>query len=77
MEGGDLMSTSLLVGIDVSSRDNKVRFLDSSGTSLAKFLIPNNQPVAELLSERITKTMNSHKLDSLVLPFTVNLWYTF
>jgi len=61
------MSTSLLVGIDVSSRDNKVRFLDSFGTSLAKFSIPNNQPGAELLSERITKTMTSHGLDSLVI----------
>jgi transposase len=61
------MSTSLLVGIDVSSRDNKVRFLDSFGTSLAKFSIPNNKPGAALLSERITKTMTSHGLDSLVI----------
>lgn len=61
------MSTSLLVGIDVSARDNKVRFLDSFGTSLAKFSIPNNQPGAQLLSERITKTTTSHGLDSLVI----------
>lgn len=61
------MSTSLLVGIDVSSRENKVRFMDSFGTSLAKFSIPNNQPGAVLLSERITKTMTSCKLDSLVI----------
>jgi transposase len=60
-------STSLLVGIDVSSRDNKVRFLDSFGTSLAKFSTPNNQPGAELLSERITKAMTSHDLNSLVI----------
>lgn len=61
------MSTSLLVGIDVSSSDNKVRFLDSFGTSLSKFAIPNNQPGAQNLSERISGVMTSHKLDSLII----------
>jgi len=61
------MPTSLLVGIDVSSCENKVRFLDSLGTSLSKFTIPNNQPGALKLSEKIAGVMTSHKIESLVI----------
>jgi len=61
------MPTTLLVGIDVSSCENKVRFLDSSGTSLSKFTIPNNLPGASKLSQSIANIMNSHKLESLVI----------
>lgn len=61
------MPTSLLVGIDVSSCENRVRFLDSLGTSLSKFTIPNNQTGALKLSEKIAGVMASHKLESLVI----------
>ena len=61
------MPASLLVGIDVSSCENKVRFLDSLGTSLSKFTVPNNQPGATKLSQKIAGIMSSHKLDSLVI----------
>ena len=61
------MPTSLLVGIDVSSCENKVRFLDSLGISLSKFTVPNNQTGATKLSQKIAGVMASHKLDSLVI----------
>ncbi|NLB53506.1 MAG: IS110 family transposase, partial [Syntrophomonadaceae bacterium] len=35
------MSNSLLVGIDVSLNDNKVRILHPDGTSLSKFVVAN------------------------------------
>jgi hypothetical protein len=44
-----IMPNSLLVGIDVSSCDNKVRLLDSLVNSLLKFTVSNNYPGAKLL----------------------------
>ena len=63
------MLPSLLVGIDVSSYENKVRYLDSSGTSLSKFTISNNLPGASKLSQCIANTMNFHELESLVIGY--------
>jgi hypothetical protein len=43
------MSNSLLVGIDVSLNDNKVRILHPDGTSLSKFVVSNSVPGAKVL----------------------------
>lgn len=49
-----LMPNSLLVGIDVSSSDNKVRLLDSSGNRIAfqSFLFPITSWALKLLFPR-------------------------
>lgn len=61
------MTTSLLVGIDVSSCDNKVRFLDSLGNSISKFSVPNNQHGARALSSKIVSAMTLNRFNSLVI----------
>jgi transposase len=61
------MPGSLLVGIDVSSGDNRVRLLDSSGNSISKFSVPNNQPGAKTLVSKIVSAMTSNRFDSLVI----------
>lgn len=61
------MPEPLFVDIDVSSRENRVRFLDSAGTSLSKFSVLNNQPGALILSSNIAQAMKIYKLDSLVI----------
>ncbi|NSW92572.1 MAG: IS110 family transposase [Firmicutes bacterium] len=61
------MPNSLLVGIDVSSCDNKVRVLDSLGNSLSKFTVSNNYPGARILADKITGIMTLNQFDSLVI----------
>lgn len=61
------MSNSLLVGIDVSLNDNKVRVLHPDGTSLLKFSVPNNNPGATTLSQRVAGVMEKNSFDSLVI----------
>ena len=61
------MSNSLLVGIDVSLNDNKVRVLHPDGTSLLKFSVPNNNPGATTLSKRVAGVMEKNSFDSLVI----------
>ncbi len=61
------MPNSLLVGIDVSSSDNKVRLLDSSGDSLSKFSVSNNQPGAKTLVYKIVSAMTLNHFNSLVI----------
>jgi transposase len=61
------MPNPLLVGIDVSSSDNKVRLLDSSGNSLLKFSVSNNQPGAKTLASKIASAMAFNRFDSLVI----------
>jgi len=62
-----VMPNSLLVGIDVSSCDNKVRLLDSSGKSVSKFTVSNNQPGAKTLAYKIVSAMTLNRFDSLVI----------
>lgn len=53
MKKADLQST-LFVGIDISSRENVVCFLDFFSTTVLKsFAVPNNQPGAEQLANTI------------------------
>lgn len=61
------MSNSLLVGIDVSLNGNKVRVLHPDGTSLLKFSVPNNNPGATTLSQRVAGVMEKNSFDSLVI----------
>lgn len=61
MKMADLLST-LFVGIDVSSRENVVCFLDfQSQKPLASFSVPNNQPGASSMADRIVEFMHQHK----------------
>lgn len=61
MKKADLLST-LFVGIDVSSRENVVCFLDfQSQKPSASFSVPNNQPGASTMADRIVEFMHQHK----------------
>ncbi len=51
------LSNSLLVGIDVSLKDNKVRILHPDGTSLAKFVVLNSVPGANTLSKKLHNSL--------------------
>ncbi len=59
------MPNSSLVGIDVSSSDNRVRLLDSLGNSISKFSVPNNQPGAKTLVSRIVSAMTLNRFYDL------------
>ena len=61
------MSNSLLVGIDVSLRDNKVRILHPDGTSLAKFVVLNSVPGANTLSKKVTQIAEKNNFDSITI----------
>lgn len=52
-EGGEHISNSLLIGVDVSSCDKKAKLLVSSGNSLSKFTVSNNYPGAKTLATKI------------------------
>ena len=60
MKKADLLST-LFVGIDVSSRENVVCFLNfQSQKPLLTFPVPNNQPGASELVDKIVAFMSQH-----------------
>lgn len=61
------MSNSLLVGIDVSLNDNKVRILHPDGTSLLKFVVRNSIPGAQTLSQKVTKIAENNNFDSITI----------
>jgi len=60
------LSNSLLVGIDVSLNDNKVRVLHPDGTSLSKFTVRNSVPGAEALSRKVVAIAQSNDFESIV-----------
>lgn len=61
MKKADLLST-LFIGIDVSSRENVVCFLDfQSQKPLLTFPVPNNQPGASELVDKIVAFMSQHR----------------
>jgi len=62
-----IVSNSLLVGIDVSLNDNKVRILHPDGTSLSKFTVPNSVPGAKTLSQKIAGVMDKSGFDDVVI----------
>jgi len=61
------LSNSLLVGIDVSLRDNKVRILHPNGDSLSKFVVNNSISGAKTLSDKITNIATNNNFDSIVI----------
>jgi len=61
------MPNSLLVGIDVSADENKVRLLHPDGSSITRFKVPNNLPGAKSLSDKISGAMTKNGFDSLVI----------
>lgn len=75
------MPNSLLVGIDVSADENKVRLLNPDGSSITRFKVPNNLPGAKSLSDKISGAMATNGFDSLVIALklllsTVTLLFT-
>ena len=48
---------TLFVGIDVSKKNNVVRFINSSGDTLSLFRIPNNQVGADTLLKKLHDTV--------------------
>lgn len=50
-------TTTLFVGIDVSKRENTVRFMDGSGDTLSLFTVPNNADGAAKLHEKLRYTL--------------------
>jgi transposase len=65
--GRGSLSNALLVGIDVSLNDNKVRILHPDGTSLSKFVVSNSVPGAKTLSQRVTGIVEKNSFDSIVI----------
>jgi transposase len=61
------MQDSLLVGIDVSLKSNKVRILHPDGTSLSKFTVNNSVPGAKTISERITKIAQNKVFENIMI----------
>ncbi len=61
------MSNSLLVGIDVSLKDNKVRILHPDGTSLSKFTVLNSVTGAKAFTQRVAAVAEKHNFDSIVI----------
>ncbi|MDD4049292.1 MAG: transposase, partial [Clostridia bacterium] len=51
------MTNTLFVGIDVSKRNNVVRFTDSDGETLTLFSVPNNQDGANIILEKLHDTL--------------------
>jgi len=61
------LSNSLLIGIDVSLNDNKVRILHPDGTSLSKFVVQNSVPGTKILFQRVTGIAEKNSFDSIVI----------
>jgi len=61
------LSNSLLVGIDVSLKDNKVRILHPDGTSLSKFTVLNSVTGAKAFTQRVAAVAEKHNFDSIVI----------
>lgn len=51
------MMNTLFVGIDVSKRNNVVRFTDSQGDTLSLFHVPNNQIGADTILDKLHDTI--------------------
>lgn len=59
------MLNTLFVGIDVSKKSNVVRFIDSLGDTLTIFSVPNNQDGANVLLEKLHKTLISKNFQAI------------
>ena len=59
------MLNTLFVGIDVSKKNNVVRFIDSLGDTLTIFSIPNNQDGANVLLEKLHNTIISKDFEAV------------
>lgn len=61
------MSNELLVGIDVSLKDNKVRLLHPDGRSLSKFTVDNSMPGANALTKKMCAVMEQNGFQRAVI----------
>ena len=59
------MLNTLFVGIDVSKRNNVVRFTDSLGDTLTVFSVQNNQDGANNLLEKLHNTLTSNDFQAV------------
>jgi transposase len=61
----NFMLNTLFVGIDVSKRNNVVRFTDSLGDTLTVFSVQNNQDGANNLLEKLHNTLTSNDFQAV------------
>jgi len=59
------MMNTLFVGIDVSKRNNVVRFTDSQGDTLSLFHVPNNQIGADTILDKLHDTILNSDFQSV------------
>lgn len=69
--------TKLFVGIDVSLRENRVRFLTEDGSNAGRMTIPNNLPGASMLVDQILNTACQCSVDKLVVGLEATSHYSY
>lgn len=75
LKKADLLTT-LFVGIDISSRENVVAFLDFESTKpIESFAVPNNEPGAEVMARRIAEFLSASKLTRLTVALESTSFY--
>ena len=57
---------SLFIGIDVSSKNNAVYFMNPNGEKHCSFTVQNNLKGAKILSEKVVSTMGKHSFQSVI-----------
>ena len=67
----------LFVGLDVSSFDMKVCFLDGEGEKLDAFSVTNDLPGATMLKERLLNCVADKKVDILKIGLESTSVYSF
>lgn len=62
-----IMLNTLFVGIDVSKKNNTVRFIDPAGDTLSLFSAPNNQDGANKILEKLKDTLLHTDFSSVII----------
>jgi len=57
---------SLFIGIDVSSKNNAVYFMNPNGEKHCSFTVQNNLKGAKILSEKVVSAMGKHSFQSVI-----------
>lgn len=80
MKGGDTMNnaltTTLFIGIDVSSRTNYVFALDFFGTKLLSFQVKNNLPGSEQIISKVCSCLKENNLTHLTIAMESTSFYS-
>ncbi len=67
----------LFVGLDVSSFDMKVCFLNGDGEQLETFTVSNDLPGATLLRDRLLESTNDQTIDTFKIGLESTSVYSF